>query len=138
MIEVMIKRDSKALFQLASESYGESPWTKQQIEESFDVKWLTTYGYKIHQQWVGFVQIQCIGDEAEVLNIGVHPDYRHQGIAKALLEAVLPKASSWLLEVRASNHAAQSLYKTLGFKKIAIRKGYYHYPREDAWIMQRK
>ena len=37
------------------------------------------------------------------------------------------------LEVRSSNEAAIELYKTFGFRPVAIRKKYYH--NEDALVM---
>ncbi|MDX8408249.1 MAG: hypothetical protein R8L58_07680 [Mariprofundaceae bacterium] len=44
-----------------------------------------------------------------------------------------------LLEVRASNQAARSLYAGLGFRENGLRKGYYsadsHGLREDAVLM---
>ena len=42
------------------------------------------------------------------------------------------------LEVRASNAAAISLYKSYGFKIEAVRKRYYSNPVEDALIMWRR
>ena len=41
-----------------------------------------------------------------------------------------------LLEVRASNTAAQQLYRKHGFVQIATRKNYYG-GTEDAWIMEK-
>ena len=41
-----------------------------------------------------------------------------------------------LLEVRASNRAAQSLYDYLGFREYGIRSGYYVNPNEDAVLMR--
>ena len=41
-----------------------------------------------------------------------------------------------LLEVRASNKAAISLYEKYDFKIIGKRKEYYTNPIEDAFIMQ--
>jgi ribosomal-protein-alanine N-acetyltransferase len=40
------------------------------------------------------------------------------------------------LEVRPSNGAAQKLYTRFGFRKVAVRRGYYpaHTGREDALV----
>lgn len=56
-------------------------------------------------------------------NVVVHPDSRGQGIATALMEAVIRKVSErgarWVgLEVRADNDAARSLYEGLGFREV--------------------
>lgn len=46
------------------------------------------------------------------------------------------KGARWAyLEVRASNAAAQELYRQLGFEVIGVRESYYQLPPEDALIM---
>nr|WP_319592847.1 hypothetical protein [Salicibibacter halophilus] len=45
------------------------------------------------------------------------------------------EAVSMTLEVRESNADAQRFYKTFGFKKTGVKKGYYTDNCEDAWIM---
>ena len=46
-------------------------------------------------------------------------------------------AEKLLLEVRPPNHAAQSLYRRFGFRRIGVRRGYYpaHSGREDALVL---
>ncbi len=46
-------------------------------------------------------------------------------------------ARSLFLEVRPSNRAAQALYTRFGFRKVAVRRGYYpaHTGREDALVL---
>ncbi len=39
------------------------------------------------------------------------------------------------LEVRVSNAGAQGLYRTLGFRLVGLRRGYYKAPTEDALLM---
>ena len=40
-----------------------------------------------------------------------------------------------VLEVRASNHAAHALYRSLGFRDVTTRPTYYTNPIEDALLM---
>ena len=47
------------------------------------------------------------------------------------------RAEKMLLEVRASNSAAIGLYKKYGFVRDGVRRGYYRFPTEDAWLMSR-
>ena len=86
----------------------------------------------------GFLSCWCIAGEAEINNICVLPEYRRQGIARAMFAAIfdeLKDAERWVLEVRASNTAAAALYESLGFIKAGVRKNFYDDPIEDAVIM---
>ena len=78
-----------------------------------------------------------------MMNIAIHPDYRKQGIAteliSALIEALNERGShSLMLEVRASNEPAKSLYLKMGFDVVGVRKNYYRNPREDALILRKE
>lgn len=89
---------------------------------------------------LGFVAAAISYDELHINNIATHPDYRRLGIARSLLndalrEGRLRHASVCVLEVRASNAAAQILYQRLGFRTSRRRKDYYRMPNEDALEM---
>src|SRR4030095_17049032 len=78
--------------------------------------------------------------ELEILNLAVAPGDRRLGLGRRLLEAALRRgatagASRALLEVRASNDAARSLYSEFGFVSLGVRKDYYVEPREDALVL---
>ena len=92
---------------------------------------------------IGFLAARQTADEAEVLNIAVHKDFRRQGAASALLVAALDKFQrsdvvSVFLELRASNRAANALYERHGFVSAGSRKAYYRDPPEDAVCMRKK
>lgn len=91
----------------------------------------------------GYICIWVVGDELHINNVAVDPRWRRRGIAGALLEAALDHGQlrgsrRAFLEVRASNVAAQALYRRYGFETAGIRKGYYDHPNEDAVIMKRE
>lgn len=93
-------------------------------------------------QIVGFAGIMVIVDEAELLNIAIHPAFHRRGIGKMLLEwmiqeAVRHGARQMLLEVRQSNRAAIDLYSKFGFIEFSQRRNYYKNPVEDAIIMEK-
>jgi ribosomal-protein-alanine N-acetyltransferase len=89
----------------------------------------------------GYGVMSFAADEAHLLNICIHRDLREQGVGRRLLQYMLDQARSVgahyaFLEVRPSNPVAISLYESMGFVRVGIRKGYYqgHPAREDAWV----
>lgn len=79
------------------------------------------------------------GDQAHITNIVVAPDSRRMGVATRLMGALARTAIergcvAWTLEVRASNTAAQDLYRRFGFAPAGVRKRYYE-NTEDAIVM---
>ena len=89
---------------------------------------------------VGFASMWVITDEGHVTNIAVREPYRRQGIGELMLLAVIDKAREYkanvvTLEVRASNTAAQRLYRKYGFNQVGLRRGYYMDNKEDAVLM---
>jgi ribosomal-protein-alanine N-acetyltransferase len=87
---------------------------------------------------VGFVVARTVAaDEREILNVAVAPDFRRKGVARALLDSTLRAfRGSVFLEVRESNGVAQEFYKSLGFKELSKRRGYYESPPETAIVMK--
>jgi ribosomal-protein-alanine N-acetyltransferase len=79
---------------------------------------------------VGYLLLWHVVDEIHVLDVAVHPTHRRRGIARALMERLFAyareqKVRLLLLEVRRSNVAAISLYRSLGFSIENERKRYY-------------
>lgn len=88
----------------------------------------------------GFLLGWDVADELHVLDLVVEPDSRRRGLGRRLLQASLEhararQASTVLLEVRKSNHAARSLYAGAGFEPAGERAGYYA-DGEDAVLMR--
>ncbi len=88
----------------------------------------------------GYIMYWLVGDEAQINNIALHPDYRGRGIGEAALKLVLAEvrdkgAVFVSLEVRKSNTIALNLYRKLGFEILGTRKAYYTNPVEDAYVM---
>ena len=91
----------------------------------------------------GYVGSQTVMDESDMMNVAVHPDYRKQGIATALILGLVEElrkrgSRSLTLEVRASNETAISVYSKLDFQEVGRRKNYYRNPREDALILRKE
>jgi ribosomal-protein-alanine N-acetyltransferase len=88
----------------------------------------------------GFIISRLIAGEVHVNNVAVRNEFRRQGIAAQLIAEVIEwgrrhHAHLALLEVRAGNTAAQSLYCRCGFQIVGRRRRYYSQPVEDALMM---
>lgn len=87
---------------------------------------------------VGYVGLYVLTGEADIVRVAVLPEYRKQGIARAVLEYSLRAADcDVFLDVRESNAAAIHLYKSLGFYDTGVRKNYYSDPEENAVLMKK-
>lgn len=69
-------------------------------------------------------------EELHITAVAVHPDHRRAGLARSVLTGLFQRAvraggERATLEVSCVNAAAQNLYISLGFRKVAIRRGYY-------------
>ncbi|MGQ9897300.1 MAG: GNAT family N-acetyltransferase [Acidobacteriota bacterium] len=102
------------------------------------VTWRTVYGFL-----AGRVQLSARhqGRELHIANIAVYPEVRRRGLGRRLLEEALYTgrlygATTAFLEVRRSNHGAQSLYASLGFVTTAHKRNFYTDPLEDGLLME--
>jgi ribosomal-protein-alanine N-acetyltransferase len=135
----MREQDLDAVMAIESAIYTH-PWTRGNFADSLRA------GYECRVLWLGaevlgyFVLMVAAG-EAHLLNLSIAAAHQRTGHGGALLgeaTALARKlgARSLFLEVRPSNRAAQALYARFGFRKIAVRRGYYpaHFGREDALV----
>jgi len=87
---------------------------------------------------------QDVLDEVHIMQLAVAPKFQRQGLGSWMMRYEIERKRNagmkkMLLEVRASNHAAQQLYTSLGFKSDGCRESYYAsvdgLPPEDALLM---
>ena len=92
-------------------------------------------------QLIGFVELQGDLEEAEIITLGIKKNFQNQGYGKQLINFIIKKNyKNIFLEVSSSNLKALNFYKSLGFKKISIRKNYYRSVKNqnDAFILNYK
>ena len=115
------------------------PWTAAQFQAAHQPPIRTLLIAENDQQIIGYIAWQHIQDEIELHLIATAPSHRQQGIASQLMQQLIATAQQHhariILEVRASNHIAQALYRKHQFTPIATRKNYYG--NEDAIIMEK-
>lgn len=120
-----------------------NPWSQQSIASELHNPlslWLVA---QEGQTLLGYVGSQTCLDETDMMNIAVSPASRRQGVARALIEALVSAlrqhgSKQLTLEVRASNGPARQLYESLGFLQVGLRKNYYRNPKEDALILRKE
>ena len=91
----------------------------------------------------GFILLQSVAEEAEILTLAVHPKARRSGLARALIEQAQDTLSvaRVFLEVAEDNAPARALYAACGFIETGRRSAYYKRPdgsRDDALLLQRQ
>ena len=88
----------------------------------------------------GYIGLWDLVGEGHVSTLAVDQALRQRGIGQALLRHGIGALAqrgleSVTLEVRASNKAAQALYRKWGFEEVGRRRGYYRDNGEDALLM---
>lgn len=121
------------------------PWSLDSITYEIEnplAKYVIAENLSTHEV-IGYAGVWIVAGEGDITNIAVDPSYRKQGIASGLLAKLFQickdnNCTDITLEVRASNIAAQNLYKKFNFKEEGTRKKYYSDNGEDAIIMWRR
>ncbi len=118
------------------------PWSENSLRDCLEQATVEGEAALIEGKIVGYLIVQCILDEAHILNLAVYSPFRRYGIARKLLERFLTDAQKrkinlFYLEVRAGNRDAQRLYFGYGFAPISVRKKYYP-DGEDALILMKR
>lgn len=76
---------------------------------------------------IGYIYYSDIYERAEINQFEVKPTHRNCGKGNELLKYLIEKLQKNItLEVKQTNASAIHLYEKNGFKKVAIRKGYYN------------
>jgi ribosomal-protein-alanine N-acetyltransferase len=89
---------------------------------------------------LGYIGVSMALDEGEITQVVVSESARKCGIGTKLLAAMIDAVRSQgivrlILEVRVSNRPAILLYEKNGFQTCGIRKNFYDFPTEDAYLM---
>jgi [ribosomal protein S18]-alanine N-acetyltransferase len=124
--------------------FPEDPWGVSSVTEVMGIP-----GFFGQVAWkgerpVGFVLALDLGDECEILSLGVVPEQRRAGIGGTLLSSAcvaarLRGAVAVALEVAEDNAAARALYGKRDFTEVGRRPHYYSRGRNtiDALVLRR-
>ncbi len=123
--------------------FPEDPWDAAALQRLLAL--VGVFGYLAWREDapVGFALARDLGDEVEILSLGVMAGCRRRGVGRTLLDAVMAEAGrrrrgSLVLEVAAGNTAARRLYAGAGFVQVGRRPRYYRHTPEsgDALILR--
>ena len=119
------------------------PWSEKSVASELENQWALWLVATEEERVAGYIGSQTSIDETDVMNVAVHPDYRRRGIAEELIHRLVEElknrgSHALMLEVRASNVPAITLYQKLGFVQVGCRKNYYRNPKEDALILRKE
>jgi ribosomal-protein-alanine N-acetyltransferase len=135
----MQPQDLDAVVAIESAIYSH-PWTRGNFIDSLRAEY-DCWVWREADELIGYFILVVAAGEAHLLNFSIAGRRQRRGFGGALLERVIEHARecgtrSIFLEVRPSNAGAQRLYQRFGFRRVAVRRGYYPASegREDALV----
>jgi ribosomal-protein-alanine N-acetyltransferase len=140
--------EASALAGLHFRSFADA-WSSETMEALLVRPYVKAFGALVNPDAAlrGFVLIQVIADEAEVLTFCVEPEFRGRKLGATLLDAAAACAAAlgvtrMFLEVNEGNAAARKLYEQQGFVVVGRRSAYYREAGQgnagaDALIMRK-
>ena len=117
-----------------------TPWTYQSFVDEMTTNKCARYIVAEEDGKVlGYAGAWLIFEEGHITNIAVDEKHRGRGIGAGVTRELMQYAANMgvqymTLEVRKSNLVAQSLYKSVGFIELGVRKRYYEDNGEDAYL----
>lgn len=115
-------------------------WTEQRVYHCVRHDDFATIVARDGRRMSGFAILECLDEHAHLNLLAVRPAYQRQGIGRALIEWLEASARTAgifaiRLELRARNDGARAFYRTLGYREVEWRRGYYS-GLEDALGME--
>ncbi len=141
VIEKAATNDGKTIYEIGTLCFTDA-WREETVLHDMEGDYSCYFIAKVDGEIAGYGCFWFIADEGQLVNIGVRPDYRRQGIGEAILTRGIEEARergmrTMFLEVRVSNLGAQKMYEKFGFQNLGLRKKVYDLPMEDGYVMQR-
>jgi ribosomal-protein-alanine N-acetyltransferase len=140
----LVVRDADRCAELESQLFpGDDPWPAVAFLRELDSQHNHYVAARVDGVLVGYAGITRLGRkppyEFEIHTIGVDSAFQGRGIGRHMLDMLLNIAAddAVFLEVRTDNEAAITLYESVGFARVGVRKRYYRVSGADAYTMRR-
>ncbi|MEY3561237.1 MAG: tRNA ((37)-N6)-threonylcarbamoyltransferase complex transferase subunit TsaD [Actinomycetota bacterium] len=141
-LRTLTPNDLSAVMDLEHQLFPHDAWSSASMASEL----ASPHGYYLglfDGELVGYAGLATIPGTftSDIQTIGIAESSRGKGLGLQLMDALLTQAKRLgservMLEVRADNSVAISLYRKLGFEQIDIRKRYYQPDDVDALIME--
>ena len=119
-----------------------SPWSRESLLNEMERNACARYLVAVDEGGAvaAYAGAWIIFDEAHITNVAVEKAQRGKGVGRAIMAALVQYAANlgaqyMTLEVRRGNAVAQTLYKSMGFQELGVRKRYYEDNGEDALLL---
>jgi [ribosomal protein S18]-alanine N-acetyltransferase len=140
-IRAMSESDLDGILAIEKKSFAD-PWSQRLFRET--LLFPQSVNFVVEStggEVIGYLNLYLIAHEGHLLNLAIHPAWRRQGLATAILSHTIEhlrqrQALHLFLEVREKNQSAIGLYRKFGFEVVGKRKRYYAETNEDALVMQ--
>ena len=130
---------------LDQRAFGESGWSRRHFVGEISDSPISIFYVLTDSAWsnaalLGYFGTWHIVDQLQLCTFAVDPERHGQGLGAILLNCVFRLAQRLeceviQLEVRESNVAARTLYRSRGFQEEAVRRNLYSKPNEDGILM---
>ena len=140
-IRPMTRNDCEQVAAIEAASFS-IPWSLTAFTDTVEKENFRYFVAEESGEILGYCGFLYVLDEAEIPNVCVKATARKRGIGKQMMSVLVEEAARLgiamlFLEVRESNVAARTLYKSLGFAEDGIRKNFYEQPVENAVLMSK-
>lgn len=141
IIHAATLRDLNALRKLEAVCFPKDAWPLIDLIGALSLPNVLRLKAVDEGRMVGFVAADLRPGQnlAWIATIGVLPEHRRRGVARALLLACEERVrvSAIRLNVRVSNKGALQLYHEMGYAEVGIWPDYYE-DKEDALVLEKK
>lgn len=132
--------DFAALAAIHAEGF-DRPWTADELKRLAALDGTVLVTAPGERSPAGFILLQCVLDEAEILTIAVKAAERGKGVGKSLLAAGEAQVRErgvrkLFLDVSHRNTAGLALYRAAGYRETGRRRAYYS-DGSDALLMEK-
>ena len=141
IVRAAVAADASSVLDLEADLFGDEAWSLPSVVEELTGPHRHAVVAVDDGTVLGYATAMRVGEVADLRRIGVGVDHQRQGVAAALLAALLDRAAAdgadrMLLEVSDRNAAARTFYAAHGFTAIDARRRYYR-DGSDAVVMSR-